>query len=116
MVMINEEDRLLRRVQFLDPNFIKDDGTPASSCFSLKKGEDGLSVDLERLTTYGKAIQDKTRFRLFALKAEFTTSMGLKNVYDPKADNQAHCLIKGNITRGISRKLAKAAVRISYPD
>ncbi|MEX0965708.1 MAG: hypothetical protein WD077_00590 [Bacteroidia bacterium] len=116
MEVINEYDRLLRRVQFLDPNFIKDDGSPASSSFSLRKEEDGLSVDLERLTTYPKAIQDKTRFRLFALKAGFTLSLGLENVHNPQEDNDAHCLVKGNITRGVARKLAKAVVRIAYPD
>lgn len=60
MEVIRDTDRLLRRVQFLNPNFIKDDGRPASSSFSLKSGEDGLSVDLERLTTYAKSIQDTT--------------------------------------------------------
>ncbi len=112
MDAIKEEDLLLRRVQFLDPNFIKDDGTPSSSSFSLKKEEDGLMVDLDRLTTYREAIQDRAKFRLFALKAAYTTSLGLENVHDPKQDNPAHCLIKGNITRGVSRKLAKAAKRI----
>ena len=77
MEVISNEDRLLRRVQFLDPNFIKDDGRPASSSFSLKSGEDGLSVDLERLTTYAKSIQDRSRFRLYALRAGFTVSLGL---------------------------------------
>lgn len=115
MEVINDEDRLLRRVQFLDPNFIKDDGTPASSSFSLKSGEEGLSVDLERLTTYARSIQDRSRFRLYALKAGFTSALGLENVHDPLENNYAHTLIKGNITRGVSRKLAKNAVRIPYP-
>lgn len=116
MEVIRHEDRLLRRVQFLDPNFIKDDGTPASSSFSLKSGEDGLSVDVERLTSYAKSIQDRTRFRLYSLRAEFTVALGLENVHDPKDDNYAHALIKGNISRGVAKKLAKEAVRISYPD
>lgn len=108
-------DQLLRRVQFLDPNFIKPDGTPASSSFALKKGEDGLSVDLERLTTYPKAIQERSRFRLFALNAGYTNSLKLENVHDPLPDNPAHSLIKGAITRGVSKKLAASAIRINYP-
>lgn len=116
MEVIVAEDRLLRRVQYLDPNFIKDDGSPASSSFSLKSGEDGLSVDLERLTNYAKAIEDQSRFRLFAVEAGFTVSLGLENVHNPQPNNKAHCLIKGNITRGISRKLARASIRIAYPD
>lgn len=43
-IEILPEDRLLRRVQFPDPNFIKEDGTPASSSFTLKRLENG---DLE---------------------------------------------------------------------
>lgn len=115
MEEIREDDRLLRRVQYLDPNFIKDDGTPSSSSFSLKRGEEGLSTDIERLTSYPVAIMDTDRFRLYAISAGFTTSLGLQNCHDPKEENYAHALIKGNITRGISRKLAKAAKRIPYP-
>lgn len=113
---IHSSDKLLRRVQYLNPNFIKPDGTPASSSFSLKKGEDGLSVDIERLTTYSVAIQDRRRFRLYSLEASFTESLGLRNIHDPLLNNNAHALIKGNITRGIARKLASHAWRIAYPD
>ncbi len=113
---IQDDDRLLRRVQYLDPNFIKDDGSPASSSFSLKSGEDGLSVDVERLTMHARAIQDRARFRLYALRAGYTRSLGLEPVHDPLKDNYAHSLLKGNITRGVARKLAKSAVRVAYPD
>lgn len=116
MEVIHDEDRLLRRVQYLHPTFIKPDGTPTSASFSLKKDEDGLSVDLERLTTYAKAIQDRSRFRLFAIKARLTKLLDLENVYDPMPDNPAHSLIKGKISKATSRQLAKAAVRIAYPD
>lgn len=112
---IRDKDRLLRRVQFLHPNFIKPNGSPASSSFSLKSGEDGLSVDIERLTNYRIAIQDSSRFRLFALNASYTIELGLENIHDPKENNSAHALIKGNITRGVARKLAKASEKINYP-
>jgi hypothetical protein len=115
-VEIQPEDVLLRRVQFLHPDFIKPDGTPASSSFGLKTGEVGLSVDLERLTTYEKSIQDRSRFRLFALGASFTSELGLQNIHDPQEDNYAHSLIMGTITRGVSKRLASAARRIAYPD
>ncbi len=113
---IYEDDRLLRRVLFLNPNFIKDDGTPASSSFSLKKGEKGLSVDLERLTTHARAIQDRSRFRLYYLVASYIWSLGLLTIHDPLPTNDAHALITGKITRSISRKLAQSARRIPYPD
>lgn len=112
---ISEDDKLLRRVQYLDPNFIKPDGTPASSSFSLKSGEDGLSVDVESLTTFEAAIQDVARFRLFILEASFTLSLGLVNKHVPKVNNPAHALIMGHISRGIARKLAQSAKRVVYP-
>ncbi|SMD36641.1 hypothetical protein SAMN04488029_3003 [Reichenbachiella faecimaris] len=112
---ISIDDRLLRRVQFLHPSFIKEDGTPASSSFTLKKGENGLSVDVERLTDYDKSIQDSSRFRLYALKASYTQELGLDNVLDPIEGNSAHALIKGNFNRSISRKLAANCEKILYP-
>jgi len=113
---ILKEDKLLRRVQYLHPNFIKPDGTPASSSFQLKKGEEGLSVDIERLTEYGQAIQDVSRFRLYYLEAAFTEDLGLENEHDPLEDNYAHALIKGKITKSVSRKMARTAIRIAYPE
>lgn len=109
---VKRSDRLLRRVQYRNPHFIKEDGTPASSSFSLKKGEEGLSVDIERLTTHAKSVQDKTRFRLFALEASYTMDLGLENVHAPLTDNYAHALIKGSITRGVARKLARNSLRV----
>jgi hypothetical protein len=111
-VIISDEDRLLRRIQFTNPDFIKPDGTPASSSFSLKRNEDGLSVDLEKLTSHEIAIKSREKYRLFVLDASFTSSLGLLNEHNPKPDNYAHALIKGNITRSIARKLAMAAVRV----
>jgi hypothetical protein len=110
--IISEDENLLRRVMFLNPSFIKPDGTPASSSFSLKKGENGLSVDIERLTTHEASILDRTKFRLFQLSAKITTSLGLTNEHDPQPGNYAHALIKGNITRSVSRKMADAAKRV----
>lgn len=113
---ISPQDKLLRRVQFLDPNFIKPDGTPASSSFTPKRDEEGLSVDIERLSTYDASIQDVGRFRLFSLDASFSENLGLINEHDPIEGNYAHALIKGDFTKSISRKLAAAAKRIYYPD
>ena len=112
-ILIHESDRLLRRIQFLDPNFIKPDGTPSSASFSLRKGENGLSVDLERLTTYEKSITDRFKFRLFSIEASETKSLGLDNQHDPQLENYAHTLIIGNFSRSISRKLASMAKRIN---
>ncbi|MBK8565777.1 MAG: hypothetical protein IPN76_21150 [Saprospiraceae bacterium] len=120
-IEILPEDRLLRRVQFLDPNFIKEDGSPASSSFTLKRLEngdleEGLSTDIEKLTAYPTAIQDDSRFRLYALVTEFIQSLGLQCEHDPLPENHAHALIKGNISRSIARKLAQQAIKIDYPE
>lgn len=114
-VAIVGEDRLLRRVLFLHPDFIKPDGKPASSCFSLKRGENGLSVDVERLSTYEKSIQDVNRFRLFSLDCSFVRSIGLDCEHDPRNDNFAHALITGDIRRSVVKTLAKNSIRIQYP-
>ena len=113
---ISDSDNLLRRVLFAHPNFIKPDGTIASSCFKLKQDEAGLSVEIERLTSYEKSIQDKSRFRLYSINAGFIRSIELIPVHDPLPDNYAHALITGNITKGKSRQLAKKARRIQYPE
>lgn len=122
MAVILDSDRLLRRVNFVDPDFgIKDDGTPASSNFTLKRLENGdyeqgLSVDLERLTTYQVSIQDPTRFRLFALAVSFVRSTGLDCVNDG-VPHPAHSLIIGEALRrkSTARKLAGNAIRITNP-
>jgi len=122
MEIIRDTDRLLRRIDFVDPNFsIKDDGTPASSNFTLKKLDNGeydkgLSVDLERLTTYAESIQDVKRFRLYALFAFFIRSIQLDCINDGVL-HPAHSLIigEGLHKKSTARKLAKNAVRINYP-
>ena len=113
---IHDEDALLRRAPHTDPNFIKPDGTVSSFAFTPRKGEDVLSVNIERCTTYEATILDRTRYRLFALLAAEPRSLGLECRHDPKPDNYAHALITGNFTKSISKQLAVKARRIAYPD
>lgn len=114
-VQIIDDDRLLRRILDKPPEFlIKPDGTPSSSNFTLRKGEAGLSVDIEGLTTHEKAIQDPKKFRLYFLKPPETRSLGLVNVHDPIEGNYAHTLIKGDISKSIARKLAKKAMPVRF--
>jgi len=77
--------------------------------------EDGLSVDLERLTSPQKAIQDVTRYRLYILPASIPLSLGLTCLHDPVEGNPAHALITGDMSKPIARKLARAAQRMIYP-
>jgi hypothetical protein len=110
-IIIQRNDRLLRRIP-KNPDFIKEDGVLSSSCFTIRKGERGISVDIERLTSHGDSIKDKSRYFLYYLNASFTEDQGLKNVHDPLPDNYAHALITGNISRSVARTLAAAASRI----
>lgn len=113
---LKEDDRLLRRAFFKDPSYVREDMTVTSFAFKLrKKKETGLSVDIERLTTYEKSIQDPKRFRLFALKVRKVNELGLNTVYCPIENNPAHAEIRGNLSNSICSQLAKAAVYVPYP-
>jgi hypothetical protein len=107
--IITTEDGLLRRI-VIHPDYIKPDQTITSFAFKPRKVDvDGLSVDLERLTTPEDAILDRTKFRLARLKASIPLSLGLACVHDPKADCPAHSLIQGDFTSSVRRQLALAA-------
>jgi hypothetical protein len=81
---IHDEDRLLRRVWYPDPSYVRDDMTVTSLAFKLRKnkGETGLSVDIERLTTFQKSITDAAKFRLFVLIAGQVRALGLDRLYN----------------------------------
>lgn len=114
MEVSNEKDGLLRRI-IIHPSYIKADNKMTSFAFKPRKNADydGISVDLERLTTYQVAIKDKNKFRLARLEASIPMSLGLECVHAPIAGNYAHSLIKGNFTASICRRLANSA-RIVY--
>lgn len=114
IVKIDDDDFLLRRVPFTDPNYIKQNGTITSFAFSPRKQDtNGLSVDIEKLTSYKKSVIDRTKFRLYRLQAYIPKSHGLECVHDPESENSAHALIQGGFTRAICKKLASAAERVT---
>lgn len=106
---IRNEDNLLRRIPFRDPNYIKPDGSITSFAFKPRRGEEGLSVNIERLTDYRSSILDPERFKLFFVLAGFIRELGLYCVHSPVKGNPAHALIKGSFTNSICRKMAGAA-------
>ena len=106
---IADEDILLRRVP-ISPSYIKPDNTITSLSFKpSSRDKDGLSVEVERLTTHERAVVDTAKYRLVGISTEIPRSLGLDCIHDPLVDNLAHALITGNITRGLSRKLARSA-------
>lgn len=116
-VNIDDEDRLLRRVPFTDPRYIKSDGSLSSFAFTPRKEDRGLSVNIEKLTTYDKSILNVRRFRLYFHQARRYRGLGLECEHDPKPENYAHALVLGinPNNRKIPRKLARSAVKIDYP-
>lgn len=112
---IQDDDRLLRRAFFKDPQYVREDMTVTSFAFKPRKMDTGLSVDIERLTTYEKSIQDARRFRLFGVDVLSVKSLGLNCIYCPLEDNRAHAEIRGKFTNSICSKLAKSALLVSYP-
>ncbi len=115
---IEDDDTLLRRVPYKDPKYIKDDGTLSSLAYTPKKQDRGLSVNIERLTTYQECILNIRRFRLFAHKALKFCELDLECEYDPLPKNKAHALVIGinPNNRKIPRKLARSARKINFPE
>ena len=115
IVSIYNEDFLLRRIP-ISPSYIKPDGTITSFGFSLRKGEDGISTDLERLANYDSSIQDKTKYRLAKINAGIIRNDindGLDCIHNPLPNNYAHSLITsqtGKISDSKSRAMARSAI------
>ena len=101
--IISPEDELIRRIP-KDPNFIKNDGTLSSGCFKLKSGEDGVSVDIQKLTTLELSIKNSNTHIAAILLAKVPIDLGCECIHNPVQDNIAHALIKG-VTPSIAKKL-----------
>lgn len=116
LIEILDSDNLLRRIIFRNPSYIRPDNSLSSFAFKLRSVDTGLSVDIERLTTYEKSIIDKLNYRLYAVKVEYVRSIGLDCIHDPQPENIAHAQIVGEIKNSVSKKLSRAAIRIPFPD
>lgn len=122
---LEDSETLLRRVYRKDKRYIDPKtGRPSSRAFSPRPKDEGkLSVDIERLTTYEKAISDPTKFMLFSFFAELPHQLGLECIYDPKIDaennfeNLAHSLVIGfeEEDESIPGILSRKVKQIDYP-
>lgn len=112
---IKENDNLLRRVPKRPPYI--NDGKISSAAFKPSKrdkGENnGLSVDIENLTTYQKSIINENEYNLYKISAEIPLKMGLECKHDPIINNDAHALIIGNINDKNARLLKNSALEIT---
>lgn len=117
--VVGDDDNLLRRVIFTNPSYVRPDQTLTSFAFMPRKINgfpEGLSVDIERLTTYEKRIVDRFNYRLYTVTALRVRQIGLDCEHNPLPENYAHALITGDISRPKARDLAASARRIHYPD
>lgn len=112
---IYDKDNVLRRVPTFLPNYIKPDGSVSSMAFRLRKGEDGLSVDLERLSSFSQATLGRSDFRLLRVNVgqiRNDINDGLDVIPDPIEGNDAHSLITGKITKGKQKQLVKISTEV----
>ncbi len=118
LVAITDADNLLRRIPTHIPSYIKPNGSISSMAFAKKRDEDGLSVDLERLSSYEKATLADKRYRLLRINVGIIRNDindGLEVMHNPLPDNEAHSLITGNITEGKKKQLLKGATEVILP-
>jgi hypothetical protein len=117
-VQIGNEDFLLRRIP-ISPSYIKPDSSITKFAFSLRKGEDGISTDLERLASVGISVLDRSRFRLARINVGIIKNEineGLDCIHNPLPENYAHSLIisqTSKISDSKSRAMARNAAIIS---
>jgi len=112
---ISDEDNVLRRVP-INPSYIKPDGTFSSLTYRKRKGEDGISVDLEHLTTHSISINNPTLFKLIRINVGVirkTINDGLNVVHDPIEGNIAHSLIVGEVNRKKQKLLVEHSEKVS---
>lgn len=109
VLQIYDEDNVLRRVP-TNPSYIKPDGTINSYSFRKRKGEDGISVNLERLSSFTKTTMGSTEFRVLRINVGTIRNVindGLNVKHNPILDNEAHSLIVGDVSKSKQKKLVK---------
>ena len=116
IVPIFDDDFFLRRVPTFLPSHVKPDGTISRAAFKPSKiDSDGLSGNLERLSSFQNATLNDSRFRLLKINVGIIRKQindGLDVTHNPVVINHAHCLLIGKITDGKSGQLLKNAIEI----
>jgi hypothetical protein len=109
-VQIQDDDELLRR---LAPDHVSE-GHANSLAFS-KKFPYEISVNLSRMTTIEKTLEEKPHFGIGRLNVGVVRRLGLTVQHAPVKGNEAHCLIKGEYSKAAAKNLAKATTVIRLP-
>lgn len=93
------------------------DGSPTSFAFVPRKHESGLSVYLERLTSLDVALgQGLTGQGIAVFAARVPQELGLSVRRDPIEDAPGHCLVEGNFSKSVRRRLAENSRVLQKPD
>jgi hypothetical protein len=110
-VKIGNEDTLLRRFIIGHPNYMRPDGSVSSFAYEpSSRDTDGISVDLEKLTTLNDSVIDPRKFGLLRIAAGAVRSIPLLDcIHNPIHENIAHSLITGKITGSKKSSLIKAS-------
>lgn len=111
---IYDDDNVLRRVP-TNPSYIKPDGTINSYSFRKRKGEDGISVNLQRLSSFKKTTMGSCDFRVLRINVGVVRNEindDLDVIHNPLPENIAHSLIIGNVTKSKQKKLVKYSKEI----
>lgn len=110
--VIADADDLHRR---LAPGWVT--GGVVNSAAFKRNGvpDDEVSVDLARLTTPEKTLQDRPDFGIGNIVAGAVRRCGFDAVHDPLEENPAHSLIRGNTSKAGCRLLAEQMVVIIAP-
>ena len=107
---VDESESLWRGIHKfqIKPN---SDGTYRPSSGAFKSTD--LSVDIASKTTPEKSINNFAALSGFL--AEVPIKLGYPVIEDPVEDNDAHALIRGNITKTNAKKIANASEWVVQP-
>ncbi|MGH9173021.1 MAG: hypothetical protein ACRD1H_01620 [Vicinamibacterales bacterium] len=119
--IVDDDDELYRRIAFDDIS----DNQLNRGAFSLRPGEEYLSVDLARLTTAEECLArpqpPRPDLGLVVVRAGDVRALGLTVVHDPLfyddpgRDNPAHARIAGENSRLVKKRLSGIARVLVYP-
>ena len=107
-IIVLDDDELYRRVTPYWLEYYRQNGRFSSATFKPRKGNN-LSVDIARLTTQARTLQDYHDYGLASLITRFVRSIGLDVKHTTDNNNPAHADIIGIITKTIARQLAGEA-------
>jgi hypothetical protein len=112
--IIGKNNNLYRRIPKENPNCWKMSNggkIPSSVNFKTNKGEDGLSIDIDEMTTPKHILSLHPKSVVAEFSASVPINEGYKCLHKPSSKNMAHAIIKGN-TKPIAKKLSRSVSKV----